>query len=89
MWKSRSSPGLKRLFEANTKTPEAGWSLLLRGQEEHRGREGVEAVRGQEGYWRPRHLRPAGAYSIEAKTKRNMEAMEEWKQSRAKKVIGS
>ena len=52
MWKSRSSPGLKRLFEDNTKTPMAGWSLLLRGQEEHRGREGVEAVRGQEGYWR-------------------------------------
>ena len=53
MWKSRSSPGLKRLFEANTKTPEAGWSLLLRGQEEHGGRGGVEAVQSQRGCLRP------------------------------------
>ena len=28
------------------KQPEAGWSLLLRGQEEHGGRGGVEAVQG-------------------------------------------
>ena len=34
----------------------------------------------------PRHLRLAGAYSLEAK--RNTEAVKEWKQSGAKKVIG-
>ena len=33
--------------------PEAGWSLLLRGQEEHGGRGGVEAVQSQRGCLRP------------------------------------